>query len=144
LCYTDWTEKEQNNFGRPPLEAIFIVKNWTFTLYTIHIKLNNVPQELTNLESLIDTPIQDTIILGDMNTDGDSYYNGVIHNFFDWHWLITSSKYTTVAKSSNAYDRIINNDATENNFISVGNMNDVNVSKSDHYLVYAMFDPNEN
>jgi hypothetical protein len=144
LSTTDWTEKEQNNFERPPLEATFKVKNWTFTLYTIHIKLNNVPQELTNLENLIDTPTQDTIILGDLNADGDNYYNGVIHNFLGWHWLITSSMDTTVAKSSNAYDRIIINDATENNIIRVGIMNDVNVSQSDHYLIYAMFNPNEN
>jgi hypothetical protein len=144
LNTTDWTEKEQNNFERPPLEATFKVKNWTFTLYTIHNKVSNVPQELTNLENLIGTPTQDTIILGDLNADGDSYYNGVIHNFLGWHWLITSGMDTTVAKSSNAYDRIIINDATENNFISVGIMNDVTVSQSDHYLVYAMFNPNEN
>jgi len=144
LSTTDWTEKEQNNFERPPLEATFKVKNWTFTLYTIHIKLDNAPEELINLENLIDTPTQNTIILGDLNADGDNYYNGVIHNFLGWHWLITSSMDTTVAKSSNAYDRIIINDATENNFISVGIMNDVFVSQSDHYLIYAMFNPNEN
>ncbi|MCJ7571111.1 MAG: hypothetical protein MUO82_04450 [Candidatus Thermoplasmatota archaeon] len=144
LNITDWTEKQQKNFERPPLEATFKVKNWTFYLYTIHIKLDNVPQELTTLENLIDTPTQDTILIGDLNADGDNYYNGVIHNFLDWHWLITSGMDTTVAKSSNAYDRIIINDATENNFISVGIMNDVNVSQSDHYLVYAMFNPNEN
>ena len=144
LSNIDWTEKEQNNFERPPFEATFKIKNWTFTLYAIHIKLNNVPQELTNLESLIDTPTQDTIILGDLNADGDNYYNGVIHNFLDWHWLITSGMDTTVAKSNNAYDRIIINDATENNFISVSIMNDVNVIQSDHYIVYAIFNPNEN
>jgi endonuclease/exonuclease/phosphatase family metal-dependent hydrolase len=143
LSTTDWTEKEQNNFERPPLEVTFKVKNWTFTLYTIHIKLNNVPQELTNLENLIGTPTQDTILLGDLNADGDNYFYGVIHNFLGWHWLITSGMDTTVAKSSNAYDRIIINDATENNFIRVGIMNDVNTSQSDHYLVYATFNPNE-
>jgi len=144
LSVTDWTEKQQNNFERPPLEATFKVKNWTFTIYTIHIKLNNVPQELTNLENLINTPNQDTIILGDLNADGDNYNYGVIQNFLDWHWLITSDMDTTVAKSSNAYDRIIINDATENNFINVGIMNDVDISQSDHYLIYAIFNPNEN
>ena len=144
LSTTDWTEKKQNKFERPPLEVTFKVKNWTFTLYTIHIKLDNAPLEFTNLENLIDTPTQDTILLGDLNADGDNYYNGVIHNFFSWHWLITSDMDTTVAKSSNAYDRIIINDATENNFISVGIMNDVTASQSDHYLIYAMFNPNKN
>jgi endonuclease/exonuclease/phosphatase family metal-dependent hydrolase len=144
LSTKDWTENEQDNFERPPLEATFKVKNWTFTLYTIHIKVGNVPQELSNLENLIGTPTQDTILLGDLNADGDNYYNGVIHNFLGWHWLITSGMDTTVAKSSNAYDRIIINDATKNNFIKVGIMNDVTVSQSDHYLVYAVFNPNEN
>jgi len=144
LSSYDWSEKKQDNFERPPLEATFKVKDWTFSLYTIHIKLNNVPQELTNLENLIDSPTQDTILLGDLNADGDNYYDGVIHHFLGWHWLITSGMDTTVAKSSNAYDRIIINDAAENNLINVGIMNDVNIGQSDHYLVYAIFDTNEN
>jgi deoxyribonuclease-1-like protein len=144
LSTTDWTEAEQNNFERPPLEAMFTVKNWTFILYTIHIKLDNVPQELTNLENLIGTPTQDVILLGDLNADGDNYYYGVIHHFLKWNLLITSDMDTTVARSSNAYDRIIINNAAENNFISVGIMNDVHVGQSDHYLVYAMFNPNIN
>jgi endonuclease/exonuclease/phosphatase family metal-dependent hydrolase len=143
LSTTDWTEAEQNNFERPPLQAIFTVKNWTFILYTIHVKLDNVPQELTNLENLIGTPTQDVILLGDLNADGDNYYHGVIHHFLSWNWLITSDMDTTVAKSSNAYDRIIINEAAENNFISVGIMYDVHVNQSDHYLVYAMFNSNE-
>lgn len=142
LKVIDWTEKEQNNFERPPLEATLKIKNWTFTLYTIHIKTNNVAQELNNLEDLIDNTTQDTIIIGDLNADGDNYNNGIIKNFLDWHWLITSDMDTTVAKSSNAYDRIIINNSTENNLISFGIMNDVNSSQSDHYLIYAIFNPN--
>ena len=143
LHTTDWTDQEQNTFERPPLEATFKVKNWTFTLYTIHIKVANVPQELIDLEHLIGTPTQDTILLGDLNADGDNYYNGVIHDFLGWHWLISSNMDTTVAKSSNAYDRILINDATENNLISSGIMNEVTSSQSDHYLVYALFNPHE-
>jgi endonuclease/exonuclease/phosphatase family metal-dependent hydrolase len=143
LNTTDWTEKEQENFERPPYEATFMVKNWTFTLYTIHVKVNNVPEELTNLEHLIGTPTQDTILLGDLNADGDQYYNGVLHHFLHWHWVITSEMDTTVAKSSNALDRIILNAAAENNFTSSGIVTDVTVSQSDHYLVYALFNPNQ-
>jgi len=143
LHTTDWTEQEQNTFERPPLEATFKVKNWTFTLFTIHVKVSNVPQELIDLEHLIGTPTQDTILLGDLNADGDNYYNGVIHDFLKWHWLITSDMDTTVAKSSNAYDRILINDATKNNLISSSIMNQVTASQSDHYLVYALFNPHE-
>ena len=143
MNFTDWTKQEQNNFERPPLEATFRTDNWTFTVYVIHTKPSNVPQELTNLEQLVGTPNSDTIILGDMNADGEYYFNGVIHNFGGWHWLITSDIDTTVAASSNAYDRIIINNATENNYISVSIMNDVHNGQSDHYLVSAMFNPDE-
>lgn len=37
---------------------------------------------------------------------------------------------------------IIINNATENNFISAGVMSDVTKDESDHYLVYAVFNPN--
>jgi endonuclease/exonuclease/phosphatase family metal-dependent hydrolase len=139
----DWTDDEQENFERPPFETSFQMRNWTFTLYTIHVKVNNVPQELSNLETLIGTPLQDTIVIGDLNADGDSYYDGVLHHFLDWRWVITSGMDTTVAKSSHAYDRIILNDAAENNFVRVGIMSDVTASQSDHYLVYGVFDPND-
>lgn len=139
----DWTLEEQHNFERPPFEATFRVANWTFTLYTIHIKVGNVPQELSNLEILMGAPSQDTILLGDLNADGDQYYTGILHHFLGWHWLITSDMDTTVAKSSNAYDRIVVNDAAKNNFIGVGIMDEVDASQSDHYLVYALFTPNE-
>ena len=141
--FTDWTQQEQNDFERPPLEATFWVDNWTFTVYVIHAKPSNVPQELTNLEQLVGAPNSDTIILGDLNADGDYYFNGVIHNFLGWHWLVNSDMDTTVAASSNAYDRIIINNATENNFISVGIMSDVHSSQSDHYLVSAVFNSDE-
>jgi deoxyribonuclease-1-like protein len=140
---TDWTEQEQSNFERPPFEATFTVNNWTFTLYTIHTKPTNTPQELTDLEHLVDTPSTDTIVLGDMNADGDYYYHGILHHFLEWHWLITSDMDTTVATSSNAYDRILINNATENNFVSTGIMDDVQNNQSDHYLIYAVFNPDE-
>jgi len=139
----DWTETEQDNFERPPFEATFTIQNWTVTLVTIHAKLHNVPQELTTLERLIGTPSQDTILLGDLNADGDQYYDGVLHHFLNWRWVITSEMDTTVAKSSNAYDRIIINAAAENNFIRSQIMTDVEASQSDHYLVSALFNPKE-
>jgi len=141
--FTDWTQQEQNNFERPPLEATFRVDNWTFTIYVMHVKPSNAPQELSNLEQLVGAQTSNTIILGDLNADGEYYFNGVIHNFLGWHWLITSDMDTTVAASSNAYDRIIINNATENNFIRVGTMTDVQSSQSDHYLVFAVFNPDQ-
>ncbi|MBE3122683.1 MAG: thermonuclease family protein [Thermoplasmata archaeon] len=138
---TDWADEKQDEFERPPFEVTFTVNSWTFTLVTIHTKPSDVPNELTNLENLVGTPTRDTIIIGDLNADGDYYNHGVISHFLDWNWVITSEMDTTVAASSNAYDRIIVNQTTENNYIWCGIMDDVDERQSDHYLVYAVFNP---
>ncbi|HEC76399.1 MAG TPA: hypothetical protein ENI33_03965 [Thermoplasmatales archaeon] len=139
LSYHDYTQESQDEFERPPFEAEFKANNWTFTLYTIHTKPDNVYQELTNLENLIGEPDEDTIILGDLNTDGSYYDEDNIQHFISWYWVITNDMDTTVASSNNAYDRIIINQRTENNFIEAGVMKDVTFSESDHYLVYGIF-----
>ena len=137
----DWTPEKQNKFERPPLEATFTVANWTFTIYTIHTKPDDVYNEFTNLENLIGEPEEDIIILGDLNADGSYYDEDNIAHFTDWNWIITNDVDTTVAISNNTYDRIIISDAAMNNYISKGVMNDVTKDESDHYLVYAVFDP---
>jgi len=136
----DWTEEKQGEFERPPFQATFTVSNWTFTIYTIHTKPSNVYSELTHLEELIGEPQEDTIILGDLNADGSYYDEENKEHFVNWSWVITDDMDTTVAESSNTYDRIIINSAAENNFIRAGVMDDVTKEQSDHYLVYAVFD----
>lgn len=142
ISYHDYTPELQDEFERPPLEAEFKANNWTFTLYTIHTKPDNVYQELTNLENLIGEPDGDTIILGDLNADGSYYDEDNIQHFTTWHWVITNDMDTTVAASNNTYDRIIINQYAENNFIEAGVMNDVTPDESDHYLVYGVFRTN--
>jgi len=139
----DWTAEEQSEFERPPLEATFNVNNWTFTLYTIHTKPSNVSIELSNLQSLVGSPENDTIILGDLNADGSYYDESNFQHFKKWDWIVTNDMDTTVAASSNTYDRIIINNATVNNYLNVGIMDDVTKSQSDHYLVYAVFNPDQ-
>jgi len=124
---------------RPPLKATFTSNNWTFTIYTIHTQPDNVPGELKNLETIVGNPLGNTIILGDLNADGSYYNEDNITHFTNWNWIITNDIDTTVATSDNTYDRIIINDATENNFISFGVMDDATKEQSDHYLVYAIF-----
>jgi len=140
---TDWTSEKQNEFERPPFEATFKVNDWTFTLFIIHTKPTDVYNELTYLETLIGTPDDDTIVIGDLNADGSYYDEDNIVHFTTWNWMITNDMDTTVAVSDNTYDRIIINDDTENNFISSGVMDDVVSSQSDHYLVYGVFNPDE-
>ena len=137
----DYQAEYQQDMQRPPLKVTFISNNWTFTLYTIHTQPDNVPDELSVLETIVGEPLGDTIILGDLNADGSYYNEENIMHFTDWSWVITNDIDTTVATSNNTYDRIIFNDATGNNFLSVGVMDDVTKSQSDHYLVYAVFNP---
>jgi len=98
-----------------------------------------VPDELSVLETIIDNPDRDTIILGDLNADGSYYDEKNIQHFTGWNWVVTNDVDTTVAVSDNTYSRIIINDETVNNFISFGVMDEVNKGQSDHYLVYGYF-----
>lgn len=135
----DYTIEYQQDMQRPPLEVTFTSNNWTFTLYTIHTQPDNVPDELSVLETIIGKPLNDTIVLGDLNADGSYYDEENIVHFTDWLWVVTNNIDTTVALGDNTYDRIIINNATENNFISVGVIDDVTKKQSDHYPVYAEF-----
>jgi len=135
----DYTPAEQDDFERPPYRATFTVNNWTFTLYTIHVDPDVVPTELSNLETIVGSPTEDTIVIGDLNADGSYYDEKNRVHFTTWNWVITNDMDTTAAASDNTYDRIIINTAATNNFLSAGVMDDVTSDQSDHYLVYAVF-----
>ena len=139
IDFHDYQLEYQQDMQRPPLKITFTSNNWTFTIYTIHIQPDNVAGELSILETIVGEPSVDTIILGDFNADGDYYDEENIIHFTDWIWSISNDLDTTVAASDNTYDRIIFNDATENNYYSMGVMGDVTKDQSDHYLVYAIF-----
>jgi PKD repeat protein len=141
LDYYDWGDQKKNYFERPPLQATFRAKNWTFTLYTIHTTPDDVPGELGRLETLIGNPPGDTIIIGDLNTDGSYYDEDTPLHFLEWEWVITNDIDTTVAPSNNTYDRVILNDKAVNNYLTMGIMTEVIQSQSDHYLIYALFNP---
>ena len=137
--YYDYQAEYQDEMQRPPLKATFTSNNWTFSIYTVHTQPDNVPGELSVMETIIGNVTDDTIIIGDLNADGSYYDEDNIVRFTDWNWVVTNDIDTTVATSDNTYDRIIINDATENNLISFGVMDDVKSGQSDHYLVYAEF-----
>lgn len=136
----DYTPAEQEEFERPPYRATFTANNWTFTLYTIHTDPDDVPNELTHLESIVGSPTEDTIVIGDLNADGSYYDEDDRAHFPTWTWAIGNDIDTTVAQSDNTYDRIIINDAVTNNYLSSGTMDDVTEEQSDHYLIYGVFD----
>jgi hypothetical protein len=135
----DYQTEYQDDMQRPPMKCTFTSNNWTFIMYTVHTQPDNVPGELSVMETIIGNETVDTIIIGDLNADGNYYDEENIEHFTDWNWVVTNDVDTTVATSDNTYDRIIINEETENNLISFGVMNDVNSKQSDHYLVYAYF-----
>jgi PKD repeat protein len=135
----DYQPTHQHEFERPPLEVTFTVDNWTFTLFTIHVKPSNVAAELTNLENITGNPGTDTFVIGDLNADGSYYDEDNIVHYTTWDWVITNDMDTTVAASDNTYDRIIINEHCDNNFMHAGVMDEVTADQSDHYLVYAVF-----
>jgi deoxyribonuclease-1 len=137
--FYDYQPEYQHVIQRPPLKATFISNNWTFTIYTIHTQPDNVPDELSILEEIVGNPVNDTIILGDLNTDGSYYDENNIDHFISWSWIVGNNIDTTVAKTNNTYDRIIINKATKNNFLHIGVIDDITSDQSDHYLVYAIF-----
>jgi hypothetical protein len=135
----DYTPEFQDEFERPPFRAMFMVSNWSFSLYTIHLDPDDVFNELTELESIVGTDPHDVIIIGDLNADGSYYDENDIHHFPTWKWAITNDMDTTVAASDYSYDGMIINAAAENNLLSVGIMDDVTSDQSDHYLIYGIF-----
>lgn len=140
LSSIDHTDQYQDLMQRPPFEVHFLANNWSFTLFILHTQPDNVANELDLLQTIIGNQSDDTLIFGDLNADGTYFNEGDIHSFTTWSWVVTNDIDTTVAASDNTYDRIIINDASTNNFLSVGVMDDVTRDKSDHYLVYATFD----
>ena len=139
LSSYDYQADYQEQMQRPPLKCTFSSNNWTFTIYTIHTQPDNVDDELTLMEALIGEPAQDTIVLGDLNADGSYYDEEQKNHFTDWIWIVGNEIDTTVAASDNTYDRILFNNAAQNNYLSSGVMDDVLSSQSDHYLIYGFF-----
>lgn len=75
------------------------------------------------LEDLVEDK-GNVIVMGDLNLDG-SYDDGMLGDFED----------TTVAQSSNAYDRIIINDNLIDDVVDDGIDKSIVSGESDHYLV---------
>jgi len=136
----DYTAEYQKEMERPPLSVKFKCENWTFRLYTTHLDPDEVYNEFSVMEEIVCTDCGDVILLGDFNADGSYYDENNLEHFEDWFWIIDNGEDTTVAWSSNTYDRIIINGDARDNYIKSGVMKDVNKDQSDHYLVYAEFD----
>ena len=144
-------------FEREPFVGYFKSGNFDFKLVDIHTKPEDTPAELRQLALVINgiydgSKEKDVIALGDMNADG-SYFNenNLTSTFPSWVQLINNSLDTTVASSSNTYDRMITRPATSSReyvgragvfrWDTEFGITDMNFVKkvSDHYPVYAVF-----
>ena len=138
-------DENSNDFWeRPPLRVDFIVEDYSFSAYNIHIKPDDVLEEFGYLERLVEKEGHDkkdnVILLGDFNADGFYYNEDKNELFLDYEWIIEDSIDTTVAKSDNTYDRIIMNDNMYSDYESIGIYKNVVKEVSDHYLVWVQID----
>ncbi len=136
---------ENDRWERAPIKVDFVInQNYTFTVYNIHTKPDDVKNELKNLYDIAKKDIGNVMIIGDLNADCTYYNNKVETEFDDWIWLIKDDEDTTVAKTDCAYDRIIVNNNLSKEIQGYGIYKDGIVKEiSDHYLVYAFIIPSE-
>ena len=137
---TDYNDENHfNDFERPPFLVAFKRGEWEFHLITIHMKPDDVAREMANLEKLLSEIDGEIIIMGDLNGDC-RYYNEEDESHFDnWTWIIPNDADTTVSQTDCAYDRIIHNDAVNDNFVEYGIMKSVVKEQSDHYLIWGEY-----
>lgn len=150
-------------FEREPYIASFKIGNFDFVVVGIHIKPDDVNNEIGNLTSVIQS-IQaakpnekDIIVMGDFNADGQYFDKDDTSNLFqasEYKWLITNDM-DTMVKTDYTYDRIVVLDSTLNHEYNAGTAqvfyfdqmygitNQTFVSEiSDHYPVFAHFKTN--
>ena len=135
--FTDYNSAVHDRWERPPIEARFNINGYRLTIYNLHTKPINVQKELYYLEELVSDK-GNVIILGDLNADC-SYYNNKKETEFDyWNWIIKDDEDTTVSATDCAYDRIILNDDSYEEYVRDGiYKKGITKDVSDHYLVWV-------
>jgi len=137
----DYNPDGLDRWERPPLRVDFSFKNYSFTVYNIHTKPDNVSIEMKNLESLINSENNqgNLVVLGDLNADCYYYNPYSLSDFNGWKWIIGNDQDTTSGNSDCAYDRIIMNNNAYNEFIRVGiDSENIDTKISDHYLIWML------
>lgn len=139
-------------FEREPHIAYFQSGTFDFLVINVHIKPDDAHREIAGLEDVIDYAQtrhaeQDIILVGDLNADG-SYYDENTKNL-GHTWIIPDHYDTTVAQSSNTYDRIIITQSTQEDHIGIVGVHRFDrayeltapqaLDVSDHYPIWAQF-----
>lgn len=106
---------EDDVFAREPFIAYFKSGNFDFVLINIHTQPSNATAEINALDDVVSDARKkfpnekDFIVLGDYNADG-TYFDEDGESRLkkeEYTWIIPNSADTTVATSSNTYDRMV-------------------------------------
>jgi len=137
IDFKDYNPDSQDRWERPPIKIIFNIEDYSFTVYNIHIKPEDVQEELNYLEDVV-SDAGNVLILGDLNADCSYYKNEEQTEFNDWNWLVKDDEDTTSSDSDCAYDRIILNGDAYEEYVRDGiYKKGITTDVSDHYLVWV-------
>ncbi len=144
LCAYD--PKDTGLMVRQPYRADFRSGDLDFTLLTAHTSPSSNLDELEGLEYLLRQEMssadKDMILLGDLNADcrylGDD--DDIALRDDRYIWVVDDGSDTTVSGTDCAYDRIIFQESTSEDFTGEwGIERGISEDVSDHYLVWAEF-----
>jgi hypothetical protein len=135
--FKDYNPDLQNRWERPPIEVNFDLKEFNITIFNIHVKPDDVKNELDYLDDIALNKAH-TAVIGDLNADCSYYDNSKEKEFENWHWIIDDNEDTTSGNSNCAYDRIIVSDLLKDKIAKQGiDKKDID-EESDHYLIWFM------
>lgn len=137
--FKDYNPDKDDRWERPPLMTEFQVGEYSFTVYNIHVKPDDVKQELAYLELEANKAEGNVIIIGDLNADC-GYYSQRFEPEFGtgWQWVVPNTARTNMGQTPCAYDRAILNDDMFYEFVNYGvYTNNITEEHSDHYLIWV-------
>lgn len=140
--FKDFNPDSADRWERPPLMNEFNVDGYTFSVFNIHVKPDDVKRELAYLESEANKLEGNVMIIGDLNADC-AYYSQRFEPEFGtgWHWVIGNGVRTNMGMTPCAYDRVILNDDMFYEFVDVGVYTEgINKTHSDHFPIWVEID----
>lgn len=135
----DFNPDFADRWERPPIMHEFQVGEYSFTVFNIHAKPDDVKQELIYLELEANNVEGNVMVIGDLNADC-GYYSQRFEPEFGagWNWVITNSMRTNMGRTPCAYDRAILNDDMFFEFVDAGvRYEGITNEHSDHYPIWV-------
>ena len=143
LEFKDYNPDSADRWERPPVKTVIqisevygsevLVKN--LTIWSNHIKPEDVINEMTNLQTLVmenSNINQPLLILGDLNFDCTYANHNTFQPFNGYFWVIPDDADTTVGSTDCSYDRMISNFGVTEYGIDTSVTEDM----SDHYPIF--------